>query len=381
MHKETRVLKSNALHLMNDFAYSSISRIVQSLVQHQGHLKIDWHVGGFHEPQTLMDDFIHMGAHAMDFSKDPGGIGKQILYLRTYIHENGIELIHAHTPRTILMTAMALGKRPHPIFLATKHSLYRPDDRRWGWIYFLLDRLSLYVPDHVIAVSNEMKKSILHSPFMRDDGVTVIRNAIEYEHYYCPEKRDQVREEFGINSNTITLGFAGRIAPAKNLDILLKAFSGVLIENPNVRLILIGKGEQKHELTKLAADLKISDAVIWTGFRRDIPRLLSGIDIFILPSSNEGLPLSLLEALAAEKPVIATNVGGTSEVIIDNLTGLLIPAQSVTALKSSILRLLEDEGLRTDLARAGRKSIMEEFRSRNMTNSYWQLYEKYLPKS
>ncbi len=373
--------KPNALHLMNDFAYSSISWIVQSLIQHQGHLKIDWHVGSFLEPNTLMGDFIQIGAHAIDFSQNPGGVGKRISHLRSYIDENGIELIHAHTPRTILMTALALGKSPHPIHLATKHLLYRSNDRRWGWIYYLLDRLSLYVPDHVIAVSNEMKKSIIRSPFLKDDDVTVVRNAIEYERYYCPENRQEVREEFGINSDTITLGFAGRIAPAKNLDILLNAFSKVFIENPNVRLLLIGRGEQKQELIRLASDLKISDAVIWTGFRRDIPRLLAGLDIFIQPSSNEGLSLSLLEALAAEKPVIATNVGGTSEVIIDNVTGLLIPTQSVTALKSSILRLLDDEDLRTNLANAGRKLIIEEFGSRKMINSYWQLYEKYLTKS
>jgi glycosyltransferase involved in cell wall biosynthesis len=373
--------KFSALHLMNDFADSSISRIIQSLAQHQGCLNIDWHVGGFQEPRTLVSEFTQMGIHAVDFSQDLSNSWKQISSLRSYIHENDITFIHTHTPRAILMTSMALGKGPNPFHLATKHILYRSNDRPWGEIYYLIDRLSLYTPDHLIAVSSEMKNTILSLPLIKDRDVTVVRNAINFEQYYCPGYRDQVREEFGINTDTIIIGFTGRIAPAKNLDMLFKAFARVIVEKPNLHLILIGRGDQKTELEKLAAKLNITNAVSWAGFRRDIPHLLAGIDIFIQPSSNEGLSLSLLEAMAAEKPVIATDVGGTSEVVLDRVTGLLIPTHSVTALKSSMLQLLDDESLRIDLARTGRKFVMDEFDIRKMIRSYWEVYEKYLVKS
>jgi len=370
-----------ALHLMNDFSDSSISRIVQSLVQHDGFTEIDWHVGGVTEPYTLMDEFIDMGVHILDFSRAPKGIAKRSAYLRTYIHENGIELVHSHTPKTIMMTAMAIGKRSHNVHMATKHILYRPDDRPRGWMYYSLDRFSLYLPNHLIAVSNEMKKAIVRLPLVKASNVTVVRNAINPEDYYFPEFRQRIRDELGINSGSIAIGFTGRIAPAKNLDILLKAFAEALSEKHDIQLVIIGHGEQQPDLERLAAELNISNSVIWTGFRSDIPHLLAGLDIYVQPSSNEGLSLSLLEAMAAGKVVIATDVGGTSEVVTENVTGILIPPHSVKALKSAITQLLGNEQLRTDLANAGRERILSEFGNSKMIQSYWKLYEKYLKRS
>jgi glycosyltransferase involved in cell wall biosynthesis len=124
--------------------------------------------------------------------------------------------------------------------------------------------------------------------------------------------------------------------------------------------------------------LDISHAVTWTGFREDISRLLAAMDIYIQPSNNEGLSLSLLEGMAAGKPVIATDVGGTSEVIVDGKTGLLIPANSTKAISSAILKLLRNPDLCNYLSREARECVINEFDMQKMMKSYAFLYKELL---
>jgi len=361
---------------MNGFADASISRIVERLILHLGQVNYSWHVGGMCGLGGMQPEFTKLGVKVVDFSANTRWPWEQYQRIRDYVSKHNICLIHTHTPRTILAVALALGIASPVHHLATKHILFRRDDRRWGSAFLLLDCLSLYLPEVLVAVSETMHRQIASLPGLKRKRILTIRNAIDFEKYQAPEERNGCREEFGLAPDQVVIGYAGRIAQAKKIDLLVRAYSNILAVHPEARLIIVGEGEQKPSLEMLAKRLGISQAVIWAGFRTDIPRLLAAMDIFVQPSSNEGLSLSLLEAMAAGKPVIATNVGGTAEVVSNGQAGLLIPPHSLPALQSAMLQLLDNPQLRSRLAEEAGAIVYQEFQVARMMENYRHLYEE-----
>jgi len=270
---------------------------------------------------------------------------------------------------------MALAGKKQVIHLATKHLLYSPADRRWGLIYALLDRFSLYLPDYLIAVSEKMYRRIVAYPGISTERVTMIRNAIDCESCYVPDQGDSCRLEFGLTSESQVIGFTGRIEEMKRLDLLLEGFSLMLGRHPRARLMIVGEGKLRPKLEAFAARLGISHCVIWTGFRQDVPRLLAAMDVYVQPSTNEGFSLSLLEAMAAGKPVVATDVGGAQEVVIDGRTGVLSPPASSSAISTTVAGLLDDPEKQSTLGQAARRHVVREFGLQHSMDAYRHLYE------
>lgn len=363
------------LQLMNGFEDSSISRIVKQLVQQLGQQEYDWHIGGLCGLGDMQEEFRRLGTQVVDFSDRRNGSGNLTRRIKDYVVAYEVKIVHTHTPRTIVAVAMAFAAREQMIHLATKHLLYSAADRRWGLIYTLLDRFTLYLPHHLVAVSQKMYDEIVAYPGISARRVTVIRNAIDPESYYVPDQRDSCRSELSLTSESQVIGYAGRIEKMKRLDLLLEGFSLVRARHPEARLMIIGEGKLRPRLDAFAARLGISHAVIWTGFREDMPRLLAAMDVYVQPSANEGLSLSLLEAMAACKPVIATNVGGAAEVVIDGETGVLIRPGSSSRIGTAIGALLDDPERRSTLAQAARSHVVREFGMQQTTDAYRNLYE------
>lgn len=372
------------LHLMNGFGDSSISWIVHRLIQQLGHADTCWHVSGLCGAGTMQEKFDQLGIKTVDFSC-PVSNGSPARYemltsprrrIRQYIIDHHIQIIHTHTPRTILQAALATIDLPQVLHLATKHLLTKPQDRRWGLPIAAFDRFSLYLPDHLVAVSQAMLEQILAQPGIPQCKVTAVRNAIPVDDFYVPEQRQGCRQELGLSPEMLALGFAGRFEKVKCIDLLLHAHQAVLSRYPQTRLVLIGEGSLQQEWQNLAEQLGIARAVIWPGFRSDMPRLLAALDIFVQPSVNEGLSLGTLEAMAAAKAVIATNVGGTSEVVVNNQTGVLVAPGSAQVLTAAILDLLDHPQKRLQLAAAGRQLVADQFNVQRMTGAYRQLYAR-----
>jgi glycosyltransferase involved in cell wall biosynthesis len=369
------------LHLMNDFGDCSITRVVQRLTVHLAEQGYTWHIGALRGSGGMQQEFRLRGAQVVDFS-DPGdGSANLSSRIREYITAHQVKLVHSHTPRTILAATIALGRRRVVTHLATKHLLYFPGDRRWGLLYTLIDRVSLYLPDHLVAVSHKMYHQILAYPGLSARRVTAIQYAIDCDAYYVPEQRDGCRLELGLYPDVQVIGCIGRIEKMKRIDLLLEAFSVVLAEAPRARLVIVGDGKLRPRLEALAKRLGISHSVIWTGFRQDVPRLLAAMDVYVQPSTNEGLCISLLEALAAGKPVIATDVGGAREATREGRTAVLIPPGSVSAIAGSIVDLLGDRERRSALGGEARAAVLTDFGSEQMIDGYKRLYKALAPRT
>ena len=357
---------------MNSFVDSSISRIVLRLVENLGSSSMSWHVGAVASRGDMQDAFRGLGCRVIDFAES--GAGSSRRSIRSYVREHGIDIVHTHTPRTILEASLAIRGVPRVKHVATKHLLNAPHDRRWGLAYAIWDRLALYLPDVVIPVSSSMRDQIISQPLIDPSKVVLIRNAIPAKDFHSPAERTAERDELGLAADAIVLGYAGRIDKVKRIDLLLEAFKTVLGQFPQARLVVAGEGSLADEMQALAGKLGVSHAVTWLGFYRNMPRLFAAIDVYVQPSANEGLSLSILEAMAAEKVVVATKVGGATELIVPGETGLLVPPGSSAGIAAAVLRLLEDTEARAMMSRVARAHVESEFGMGRMVDAYGAVY-------
>jgi glycosyltransferase involved in cell wall biosynthesis len=170
------------------------------------------------------------------------------------------------------------------------------------------------------------------------------------------------------------VGAVGRLEPQKGFDVFLRALRDV----PQASAVIVGDGEQHDQLDALADGLGLQDRVHWVGWRDDRRSYLPWFDVFVLPSRFEGFPLALLEALLAEKAVVATDVGSVAEAVLPDQTGLLVPPDDPAALAAAIQKLLSDEALRRRLGAAGRELVLSRFTAAHMAHSFERLYAEIL---
>jgi glycosyltransferase involved in cell wall biosynthesis len=369
------------LHVLNVCGDGSIARIVERIIGYSPAGEFEWHVCSVKGQNGFARNFEKLGARVMDFSLDDGGSHYPWQRIKRYIKDNNIRIVHSHTPRTIMDVWKAINLGGPALkgdvrHLATKHLLNRPGDREWGLVYTLYDHLTLYIPDHIVTVSKTMANEVKAHPWIAPSKVTAIPNAIPAEDFYCPQNREAIRRQLMFDDSDIVIGYTGRIEKVKNIGMLIDAFLTVHRDYSNTRLLLIGDGNLRLPLEKYAKKLGLADTVIWTGFNSNIPQMLSALDIYVLPSINEGLSLSILEAMAAEKPVIATSVGSALEVIDDGKTGLLILPGSKQEIINALLALISNKEYRDRLAKQARQFITANYCVQNMADGYRDVYMK-----
>lgn len=371
----------SVLHVLNACADGSITRIVERIIGGSPAGQFEWHVCSVKGNKGYEKNLEKLGAKVIDLSLDESETKYPWQRINRYIAKNNIQIVHSHTPRTILEVWKALNLDNHiekstVRHLATKHLLTRPGDRKWGLAYTLYDHLTLYIPDHIVTVSNTMAGEVKAHPLINPSKVTAIPNAIPVLDFYRPQDRDSARRQLKLDDSIIAIGYTGRIEKVKNLGMLINAFLSVNRRYPNTRLVLIGEGKLRSSLEEYSAKLGIADAIIWTGFCSNIPHMLSALDIYVLPSINEGLSLSILEAMAAEKPVIATRVGSAVEVINHGKTGILIKPGSKDEIINAIQDLLGNADLRNNLAKQARQFVISNYDVQKMVDGYCDVYKK-----
>ena len=192
------------------------------------------------------------------------------------------------------------------------------------------------------------------------------------------ESKCYARKEFGFTENHLIIGITARLEWRKDHKTLLQAFAHVVKQNHNARLLIIGDGCLKYELKMHAKKLGIEYAVIFAGARGDVNTLLAILDVFVLSSVHEGLPVALLEAMAAEKPVVCTAVGEMPKVIVQGFTGLLIPPRDPKELSSALLFMLENEKERIRLGKNAKEYVRKYLSMEKMLDSYETLYRSVL---
>ena len=285
------------------------------------------------------------------------------------------DVLHIHSYRA------AIWGRPLGRMAGVPVIIYSVHNKWGGKIHSMLDRWTSRYGDAVIPFSRAVKKTLIEESRINPDKVkNPVYIGIDIDRFRVDDKAKigKAREELGLNEVNEVIGFVGALSEQKGLIYLVDAVDNLHHEFPNLRCLLIGEGEQEGHLKTKVNKLGLQEHVLFLGQRYDIPELLYVMDVFVLPSLWEGLPQVVLEAMAARCPVLATAVDGTPEIITHGVDGWLIPPQDSSVLRDSLVKLLENEELRKNLANRGYETVCERFSVKRMVSEFDNLYKQYL---
>ena len=228
--------------------------------------------------------------------------------------------------------------------------------------------------DRLIVVSRAIDRKVAEEGRQGAERV-LIYNGVDLERYDHQEPCCTLREEYAMEPGSAIVGVVGRLELEKGLPTLLEAWPRVRREVPGAYLLIVGEGSRQEALRQIARDQGIEQHVIFTGRRDDIPAVTAAFDVAVLPSYREAQGLTILEAMALSRPVVASNVGGIPEMIEDGVTGLLVAPHDPDALAAAIVRLLTDHPLADMLGRAGHDLVHDRFCVQLMVNAVQELYD------
>lgn len=230
----------------------------------------------------------------------------------------------------------------------------------------------------LVVVGHEIKDFLVREVGLRPASITVIPNGVDLD-MYKPASHPSC-EKLGYDADDRLIGHVARLEPVKGQSVLLHALRAVLERHPSARLIIVGDGSAKSDLTELAATLGIAKRVDFLGLRGDVADLLPHVELFALSSLNEGLPLSILEAMACGQPVVAPAIGEIPRVVQDGITGLTVPPGDPQALAASITTLLDHPDQTRAMGNAARRLMEEQFNLDQTVRRYESIYAALLPK-
>jgi glycosyltransferase involved in cell wall biosynthesis len=289
-------------------------------------------------------------------------------HLRQLVDRHRIDVVHPHGYKADVYSFAATWPG-RAALLCTSHNW--PDRRLSMRMYAALDRFVLRRFDRVAVVSEVVASTLIRSgvPLSR---MALVRNGVNLERFRNADPA--LRRELGVSHRTV--GFVGRLVPAKGGDVFLRAAQRVLSAYPDVTFVMVGEGPAREEWEGLAWQLGIDGNVVFTGSRKDMPEVYASLDVMVLPSLIEAMPMSVLEAMAASRPVIATRVGAVPKLVIHGETGLLLEPGDADGLTTSILRVLRDPELARRLGESGHAHVAQHFSDAAMARSYIRLYEE-----
>lgn len=294
--------------------------------------------------------------------------------LVAWLRSENVKIVHTH-----LFTADTYGRIAAKLagtqgIFSTKHNTNLWPSR----IHFIIDWLLSWITTRVIGCTKEVAE-ILYRAYFPENRILAISNGIDLERFqYDRSSKITARAIWNISSDIPLLALVGRLHPQKGHGDLIEVLARLRDEEIKFFCLFVGSGELSQELAKKIKKYDLETSIIFTGQRNDIPLILRTIDIFVMPSHSEGLPMALLEAMACACPVVASSVGGIPSVIQDGVNGLLVPPSDQDALYQALHRLLIDRETRLSLGRAGEETVRQYYNAATTAQSYETLYRRAL---
>jgi len=289
--------------------------------------------------------------------------------IRKAIESEGTHILHTHGYKADIYGYFAARPLALPM-VATCHLWTRQTPAIRA--YERLDAFFLRRFSAIVAVSDAIAREVRQAG-VAPTKITTIDNGIDLTPYLLGSATlwPEIRER-----GDLLIGTAGRLVSQKGIGYFLRSAKEVLRVFPNAAFIIVGDGPDRAELERLATELSISDKVVFAGRRTDMPDVYASLDIFVLASLDEGMPMAILEAMAAGCPVIATQVGAVPKLIESGQTGATVPPANVEALSQAMLTMIHRPEMRRELARNARALVTERHSSRAMSRKYEEIYRQ-----
>jgi glycosyltransferase involved in cell wall biosynthesis len=341
----------NILHVVDSLEFGGLERVVTDLAKAQQSRGHDVAVFSISPTTGFMPELLAAGIPVTVGNKRRGFDLDVLGKLRRTVVERKTRVVHAHNfvPNYYAATAL-LGVGGPRTLVGTSHDMgMRLANRKLRWMY----RASLLRTARLAMVGQQVHDRYVGAGWIDARRAETVLNGIPVQRFTgSPERRALARERLGLAPSIPVIGCVGRLVPLKNHRLMIDVLPALLRAHPQTKLVLVGYGELEATLREQAAAAGVAEHVVFTGQRADVSDLLPAFDVFALPSRTEGLSIALLEACATGLAVVATAVGGNTEIIRDGETGLLIPPDVAGPLQQALLALLDDAELRTRLGRS-----------------------------
>jgi len=318
----------------------------------------------------MVDQFKGAGMETFSLPKLPGMRGvrlRSVLALKRLLRSERVDVLNCHNSFPRLYGTMAARLAWVPVVVSTQHAVWRDGEVERPPV---LARLMNPFVTHFVAVARAVEQEGIRSGHIRRGRSSVIYNGIDLDRF-APHPGPSPGAE-------VVLGCVGRLVPEKGHDLVLRAVHRLRAGGAQVQLHVVGDGALRGALEARARSLGIDDSVRFFGFRSDVAQVLRSMDILVSASSNEGLPLAVIEAMASGLPVVATRVGGVPELVEDGRNGLLVPPGVSGALACAIEKLVRRPDLRAAMGSEGRRLAMAKFDLDLCARRYEELYLRLL---
>jgi glycosyltransferase involved in cell wall biosynthesis len=311
-----------------------------------------------------------------------------ILQLADLMKREKVDIVHSQGARADFFARIAARLARVPIVVSTIAMPAEGFDVNpiRKLIYMVFNRFSERFVDRFMVVSDALEKTMIEKHKIEPQRVVKIYNGIETDEYRISNEevmcgKSRLMEEMGLENEVPVIGAIGRLVWQKGFEYFIEAIPNVLKEIPEAMFLIVGEGELKEKLKVKSEKLKVKDSLIFTGFRNDIKEILQSIDVLVMPSLLEGLPMILLEAMAMGKPIIATDIEGIKEVLENVKTGLLVPPKDPKALTDAIVDLLIHRDKAYQMGNKARTVVNEQFSVDTMVEKVEEVYQELLQLS
>ena len=319
---------------------------------------------------------------------------RAFIEIRNIIKDFKPDIVHTHASKSGALGRLAAISMSVPIILHTFHGhvFHSYFGKLKTYLYIIIERYLARKSSAIIAISdlqkNELSKDFNICP---SEKISVIPLGFDIDKFQINviEERKLFRDEFFLNEDDVAIGIIGRLTPIKNHDLFIKSIHMALsnIEN-SIKVFIIGDGEDKTKLMELSKELDLSISTLdiknknalihFTSWRSDMSKVYAGLDIVALTSLNEGTPVTLIEAQAANKPVVSTDVGGVRDIVHEGKTGLLSDSGDLDAFSGNLIKLIENKDLRKSMGEVGYKNVSSKFSYKRLVSDVESLYNRLL---
>lgn len=368
--------KSNILWLIKGLGLGGAEKLLTSATPYLDMTTFNYQVGYFLPwKDTLVPELEEtgLGVHCFNVKSvaDISAISKLVRYIRAH----NIDLIHAHLPHTGIIARLT-GRITNVPVVYTEHNVWGRLHPAMRW----LNRVTFGLNTQAIAVSRDVAGSMRG---VESGAVRVIDNGIDCSGLArIQDENEGVRREFNVPGDHFLIGNVANLSAKKNHENLLQAVAIFFKSQPQASLLLVGQSfDRMPALKRLVVDLGISEHVHFTGGREDVPRIVRALDLFVMSSDYEGLPIAMLEAMALKKPIVSTAVGGIPGVVRDGVDGFLVPAKNAQALAEKMLLVASNPGLRLAMGDNACQRAKENYDISSMVKKVETVYREVLENS
>ncbi|MBU0576919.1 glycosyltransferase family 4 protein [Patescibacteria group bacterium] len=306
---------------------------------------------------------------------------KALFRILKILRRNQYDILHTHTPVASFISRIAAKIAKVPIIIYTVHGFhfYEHGNELANICFYFLEKLAGRCTDIFITINTDdyrkAKKMFSNNRTFYVKGVGINTQEFMPENINS-EKLADLRDELRINNNEEIIGIVAEMNPGKRHIDFLRAANLISRKKNNVKFLIIGTGRLMDYYKNVTKKLSIDKDCIFTGFRRDILELLSLMDIFVFPSAREGLPVSLMEAMSMRKPAVVANIRGNRDLVIDGITGKIVPVKNSQAIADAVLEMLNNPEKRKKMGEEARRRIESEFEEKIVLEQILKIYRE-----